>query len=108
MPLNPGTMRTILSVICLLIAISSFAQRECASSAYIEQQKSVDPSFSAKINDIENFIRKQRIALKENGQEAPNLITIPVVVHVLYKTSAQNISDAQIQSQIDALNRDFR
>src|SRR5690606_18006301 len=34
--------------------------------------------------------------------------TIPVVVHVVYKTNAQNISDAQIQSQIDVLNEDFR
>jgi hypothetical protein len=33
---------------------------------------------------------------------------IPVVVHVVYKTSAQNISDAQIQSQIAVLNDDFR
>ena len=33
---------------------------------------------------------------------------IPVVVHVLYNTAAQNISDAQIQSQIDVLNADFR
>src|SRR5690606_3451761 len=34
--------------------------------------------------------------------------TIPVVVHVVYKTNAQNISDAQIQSQIAVLNDDFR
>ncbi len=33
---------------------------------------------------------------------------IPVVVHVVYKTAAQNISDAQIKSQIDVLNADFR
>ena len=33
---------------------------------------------------------------------------IPVVVHVVYNGAAQNISDAQIQSQIDVLNRDFR
>jgi len=38
----------------------------------------------------------------------PNLITIPVVVHVIYKNSSQNISDAQIFSQIDILNEDFR
>ena len=36
------------------------------------------------------------------------IITIPVVVHVLYNTAAQNISDAQILSQIDVLNEDFR
>jgi hypothetical protein len=28
-------------------------------------------------------------------------IEIPVVVNVLYRTAAENISDAQIQSQID-------
>ncbi|MFB9292417.1 zinc metalloprotease [Persicitalea jodogahamensis] len=35
-------------------------------------------------------------------------ITIPVYVHVIYSTSQQNISNAQIQSQIDVLNKDFR
>jgi len=100
-------MRTILSGICLFIATIAFAQRECASSAYIDQLKSVDPSFATKINEIENFVRRQKSA-RELGQEAPNVIVIPVVVHVLYKTPAQNISDEQIKSQIDALNRDFR
>src|SRR6266542_1822246 len=33
---------------------------------------------------------------------------IPVIVHVVYNTAAQNISDAQCQSQIDVLNQDFR
>ncbi|MCI0535001.1 MAG: zinc metalloprotease, partial [Verrucomicrobiales bacterium] len=33
--------------------------------------------------------------------------TLPVVVQVVYRTKAENISDAQIRSQIDALNRDF-
>jgi hypothetical protein len=33
---------------------------------------------------------------------------IPVVVHVVYKTAAQNISDAQVKSQIDVLTADFR
>lgn len=34
-------------------------------------------------------------------------IEIPVVVHVVWRQGVENISDAQIQSQIDALNRDF-
>lgn len=33
--------------------------------------------------------------------------TIPVVVHVVYNTAAENISTAQIKSQIVVLNRDF-
>ncbi|MFN0188305.1 MAG: M43 family zinc metalloprotease [Bacteroidia bacterium] len=34
-------------------------------------------------------------------------ITIPVVFHVLYNSTQQNISDEEIQSQIDILNEDF-
>jgi hypothetical protein len=33
---------------------------------------------------------------------------IPVVVHVVWNTAPQNISDAQIHSQINVLNQDFR
>ncbi|MCC6459512.1 MAG: hypothetical protein IT260_03510 [Saprospiraceae bacterium] len=35
-------------------------------------------------------------------------VTIPVVVHVLYRTSDENISDEQIFSQMEVLNEDFR
>lgn len=34
-------------------------------------------------------------------------INIPVVVHVIYNNSQENISSTQIQSQIDVLNEDF-
>jgi hypothetical protein len=33
--------------------------------------------------------------------------TIPLVVHVVYNTAEQNVSDAQIKSQVDILNKDF-
>jgi hypothetical protein len=38
----------------------------------------------------------------------PASVTIPVVVHVLYNTAAENISDEQILSQIKVLNCDYR
>jgi len=38
----------------------------------------------------------------------PNLKVIPVVVHVIHDGGTNNISDAQIQSQIAVLNEDFR
>ncbi len=34
-------------------------------------------------------------------------LIIPVVVHILYNTAEQNISDEQIKSQIDVINEDF-
>ncbi|HEY0507003.1 MAG TPA: hypothetical protein VGD12_02965, partial [Blastococcus sp.] len=44
----------------------------------------------------------------DEGGRFPGVAYIPVVVHVVHNTDAQNISDAQITSQIDVLNRDFR
>jgi len=36
------------------------------------------------------------------------IITIPVVVHVVFNTSEQNVSEAQINSQLVVLNDDYR
>ncbi len=63
--------------------------------------------------DIEDVMEEieQQIPTNPNTPTStmvPTIITIPVVVHVLYNTDAQNISDAQIHSQIQALNEDFR
>lgn len=38
----------------------------------------------------------------------PGVITIPVVIHILYKTAEQNLSDAVILEQVDILNETFR
>ena len=47
------------------------------------------------------------VTIKLFGLPNP-IITIPVVVHVVYNGASQNISDSQIQSQINVLNEDFR
>ena len=39
---------------------------------------------------------------------ANEIITIPVVIHIIYNTAQQNISEAQVRSQITALNNDFQ
>ena len=46
--------------------------------------------------------------IQAQSASVPDIITIPVVVHVLYNNAQQNISDAQILSQIDVLNKDYR
>ncbi len=45
----------------------------------------------------------QSVSASDSG-----VITIPVAVHVVYRTDEENISDAQIKSQLDVLNQDFR
>jgi len=51
---------------------------------------------------------RERLESGEARMLAAEVTTIPVVVHVVYKTDEENISDAQVHSQIDALNRDYR
>lgn len=40
--------------------------------------------------------------------DASQPVIIPVVVHVIYSSNEQNISNEQVKSQISALNRDYR
>jgi hypothetical protein len=79
-------------------------QRKCASMEMLEQQLIENPSLAQRMADIETHTAM----VTNNYRLLPDgNIEIPVVVNLLYKTSAQNISLAQIQSQIDVLNADF-
>ena len=42
-----------------------------------------------------------------SGQEQ-GVITIPVVVHIVYRSESGNVTDAQVHSQLAVLNADFR
>lgn len=79
------------------------ARRSCASQDVLDRQLGEDPTLALRLNKIESFtetaIRQKRLV---NGK-----IVIPVVVNVLQRTSETKLSDAQIQSQIDVLNKDF-
>jgi hypothetical protein len=50
---------------------------------------------------------RRRMALGDEGRRQ-GITKIPVVVHVVYHDDADNISREQVESQIDALNRDYR
>jgi hypothetical protein len=78
--------------------------RMCASMEVLETQLAADPTLRARMESIESHTAR---AIASGRLNAQGKIEIPVVVNVIYKTSAENISDAQIQSQIDVLNEDF-
>ena len=99
-------MRILLLTILLQACFAIYAQDRCATSDYIEVEKAAHPLEAKKIAEAESFV--QKISAFQARTGSPIQIKIPVVVHVLYKDASQNISDAQVKSQIDALNRDFR
>ena len=89
-----------------LFTTSLNAQRNCGATEYLEMQMEQDPKRAIKMEQIE---RHTRDFLRNSNERAVNgVITIPVVVHVIYNNSTENISDAQIQSQMDVINADFR
>ncbi len=104
-------MRTIALGICIFISSIAFAQRDCATQSYIQEQKSTNPRLSNSIADVESFIQRQKLNARITGggmASAANIIKVPVVVHILYSGASQNIPDDQVKSQVEALNRDFR
>lgn len=82
-------------------------QRKCASYEVLQEQLAADPGLRQRMDEIEAFTQRF-IKNKESARLLTNgVIEIPVVFNVLYKTDAQNVSQAQLQSQIDVLNADF-
>ena len=82
------------------------SQRKCAADEVLQENLKADPTLRQRMDAIEEFTRQV-----ERNPSAYRLvggvIEIPVIVNVLYKTNGQNISLAQIQSQITVLNADF-
>lgn len=77
-------------------------QRKCSSDEKLQELFLSHPEL------IETYQLQNKNLAQPNSIQKAGIITIPVVVHIIYKNSAQNISDAQVHSQINAINQDFR
>ncbi len=81
--------------------------RRCASYEVLQENIKADPSIRQRMNEIEAFTGRM---LQDPGfmqRLSGDTMIIPVVVNVLYRTSTENISLSQIQSQIAVLNEDY-
>jgi hypothetical protein len=98
---------TVLAVGLTLFSLNLQAQsNKCATMQILEQRMKKDPSIQLRMQQSEIETQKW-VSANRNAKKAQILVSIPVVVHVLYNNATQNISTAQIQSQIDILNDDF-
>ena len=86
---------------------TAISKRSCGTYEVLQAQLAEDPGLRARMEQIEAYTQN---ALRNPGKYRilNDTIKIPVVVHVIYKTAAQNISNARVQSQIDVLNEDFQ
>lgn len=100
-------IRHLLVLLFVVFTMSTgYSQRNCSAMEVLDRQLEENPELFQNMEIIEDQIRE---FLKQNPQGTGQryTVTIPTVVHVLYRTTSENISDAQIQSQIDVLNNDF-
>jgi hypothetical protein len=82
-------------------------RRQCGSMEAHERLSELYSSFRTNQNRIESFTARS-ITSGLAARVARQLITVPVVVHVVSKKAEEDISDSQIKSQIAVLNKDFR
>ncbi|GAN33298.1 MAG: hypothetical protein DPW20_02220 [Candidatus Brocadia sp.] len=79
-------------------------KRICATMEVHEKLLKTIPAYRDSRAAIENLTRSYLLREVLRAE----IVKIPVVVHVVYNTPEQNISDDQIKSQIRVLNEDYR
>jgi hypothetical protein len=95
------------SVIAFIIqhANAQIPEFKCGTMEYLEQQKKSNPALESKM-----LLQEQQIQQWVKEIYSPNtneVITIPVVVHIVYNTDEQNVSDQRVFEQIEMTNRDY-
>lgn len=107
-------MQNLKKLIFIALALLAFmptgvqAQRQCGTMEHLDALIKKNPSVRANMDKIEAQTSAFIAGQLQSGNKTSQVITIPVVVHVVYNNATENISDQQIQSQIDVLNADFR
>ena len=91
----------------LLFSTSGKSQKKCGTENKRFEALARNPGLIKERQIIEEFT-KNWIDKEDAAKSGQTVVKIPVVVHVVWRTADQNISDEQIKSQIDILNKDFR
>jgi len=106
--------RILFTTLFCCITYLSFSQDRCSTVQYEAFLKLKNPKKES-TQQFEDWMR-QRMSLRTlnagRTQETQATYVIPVVVHIIHNGEAEgtgtNLSVAQIQSQIDVLNKDFQ
>ncbi len=104
-------MKKILTLSCVLaLGISAFAQqnkRVCGTDLHEQFLEQKDPNRKQKREDYAKTMQKYMAMQKNSAQKSQTIIQIPLVVHMVYASTTDSITDAQIFSQIQVLNEDY-
>src|SRR5688572_9710999 len=106
-------MKRTWSVLCVLIFISASAQAQniirCATDEMVQHRAATTPGYAAAVQHAFDVAKAKAATSKANKiGEGDTIFRIPVVFHIVYNTTDQNLDDSLMHSQIEVLNQDFR
>ncbi len=80
--------------------------KHCSSDEYLAEMMEKNPTLKQNREEIEAMT--SRFTSEYNNKVTNRaIITIPVVFHVVYRTTAENVTNTQIANQLARLNGDF-
>lgn len=112
-------IKTNLLLFIVLFSAEIKAQEKCGIVAY-EKSRAGKSAYIENKADFENWLARKKALINNNptqsifelGAAEEEILTIPVVVHIIHNGEPQgtgaNIPDSRVLSQIDILNQDFR
>lgn len=84
-------------------------RRVCHTMGNLDRLLRDHPDLRPNMDKVESQVQSFVARRKASGAKGmPSTVVVPVVFHVLHNTPSENISEAQILSQLDILNEDFR
>lgn len=91
-----------LFALMLFLSIGASAQKmgQCASHEYLKYLDAKHPGIEAYVKNLPNQVKNDK---KTRAQ----VITVPVVFHIVYNSAAENLTDDYITAQIDLLNKSY-
>lgn len=110
-------MKKILLSLSLLILVAITAQAQTANTPHIRrcwshelhQARSAQiPGYADAVNQTFEQAKRFSEYKASHRADGETIYRIPVVVHIVWNTPAENLSDAVVQTQIAKLNEDYR
>ncbi len=90
------------------VNVSAQGQAVCGTDEVYKLRLQQHPELLARQKEAEDRIYNQRMAQNKTAADNGEIITIPIVFHIIHNGGPENISDATVKQQVDRLNIDYR
>lgn len=107
---NYPRLRCLLAGFLILPAFLQGHAQRCDAERAFSTLLATDSALAARHQQIETFTENWIAARRDEASSGKSgtIVQIPVVLHIVWQTPAENIAPDQIQSQLDVLAEDFR